>query len=100
MKSGNERLTLLDLQPLGEVNEFGQTMLGLYFYYGNAEYYMDDIDDNSKRSAQGLNRISYHYQNKDGTTGGSSYKADVAYEKYKIRLISWECTPPIENKFQ
>lgn len=99
LKSGNERLTLLDLRSLDEVNEFGQTMLELYFYYGNAEYYMGDTGDR-QRAAQGLDRVSYHYQNKDGTTGGSGYKADVAYEKYKIRLISWEAAPPIQNSFK
>lgn len=99
LKSGNERLTLLDLRPSKEVNEFGQTILELYFYYGNAEYYMGDTGDR-QRDAQGLDRVSYHYQNKDGTTGGSSYKADVSYEKYKIRLISWEAAPPIQNSFK
>lgn len=99
LKSGNERLTLLDLRSLEEVNEFRQTMLELYFYYGNAEYYMGDIGDR-QRSAQGLDRVSYHYQNTDGTTGGSSYKVDEAYEKYKIRLISWEPSPPIQNTFK
>ena len=33
LKSGNERLTLLDLRPLGEVNQFGQTILELFFSY-------------------------------------------------------------------
>ena len=31
LKSGNERLTLLDLRPLEETNEFGYTMLELFF---------------------------------------------------------------------
>ena len=35
----------------------------------------------------------------DGTIGGGAYKAAEAYEKFKIRLISWECAPLIENKF-
>ena len=100
LNNGNERLTLLDLRPLNEINEFGQTMLELSFYYGNAEYYMGDVDNNRQRGAQGLGRVSYHYQNTDGTTGGSGYGADVAYEKYKIRLINWECAPPIENTFR
>ena len=38
LKSGNERLTLLDLRPLNEINEFGQMMLEIYFYYRNGEY--------------------------------------------------------------
>lgn len=99
LKSGNERLTLLDLRSSKEVNEFEQTMLELYFYYGNAEYYMNDIGDR-QRNAQELDRVSYHYQTTDGTIGGSSLKAEEAYEKYKIKLISWEAALPIENTFK
>ena len=43
--------------------------------------------------------VEYKYQTADGTVGGSAYKADVAYEKYKIKLIEWEIAEPIKNRF-
>lgn len=99
LKSGDERLTLLDLRPLNEVNEFGQVMLELFFSYGSGEYYMGD-EQRFSLKPEIRDYIEYEYKSADGTTGGSSYKADVAYEKYKIRLISWEVAPPIENSFK
>ena len=100
LKNGNERLTLLDLRPLNEINEFGQTMLELYFYYGTAAYYMGDNTNPFARDAQGFDYVSYEFQTADGKTGKSGYEAEEAYEKYKIRLINWECAPPIENTFR
>ena len=100
LKSGNDRLTLLDLRPLKEENELEQTILELYFYYGTGAYYMGDTENPFARGAQDFDWIDYTYQTKDGKIGGSGFRAEEAFEKYKIRLISWECAPPIENKFQ
>lgn len=97
-KSKNERITLLDLRPVNEKNEWDQTVLELYFYWGNAEYYMGD-EVRTARNEQSMDEISYMYQDKNGKTGFSAINADVAYEKYKIRLISWEAAPPIKNSF-
>lgn len=100
LKSGKEQLTLLDLRPLKEINEFGQTMLELYFFYGTAAYYMGDESSPYARSGQKLDYVSYKYQTVDGIVGGSGYNADVAWEKYKIKIISWEVAPPIQNIFK
>lgn len=98
LKSGNEKIILLDLRSLEETNEFGQIMLELFFSYGNGEYYMGDEWHRSKPEIR--NYIEYRYQTADGKTGGSSYKADEAWEKYKIRLIRWEPSEPIQNSFK
>lgn len=100
LKSGNEQLTLLDLRSSKVENELKQTVLELYFYYGTGAYYMGDTENRLARDAQNFDWIDYKYQTKDGKIGSSGYKADEAFEKYKIRLISWECAPPIENTFQ
>lgn len=100
LKSGDEQLTLLDLRPLEEINEFGQTMLELYFYYGTAAYYMGDESNPFARNAQDFNWVEYKYKTVGGTIGGSGYKADEAWEKYKIKLISWEPSEPIQNSFR
>lgn len=98
LKSGNENMTLLDLRPLNEKNEFGHTMLEFFFSYGNAEYYMGDTQRQSVPHI--ADYVEYKYRTEDGSIGGSAYKADEAYEKYKIRLISWEASPLIENVFK
>lgn len=100
LKSGKEQITLLDLRPFEEINEFGQTMLELYFYYGTAAYYMGDESNPFSRNAQDLGWVEYKYQTRDGKIGSSAYKADVAWEKYKIKLISWEPSQPIKNSFK
>ena len=100
LKSGNVEITLLDIRESGEINEIGQTMLELYFFYGTAAYYMGDMDNPYARDAQTFEWVDYIYQNAEGKIGYSGYKADEAYEKYKIRLISWDASPPIENTFK
>ena len=99
LKSGRERLTLLNLNSQNEINMFGQKLLELYFYYGNAEYYMGDEDEYRRRKEQEMDHINYLYQTNEGIIGSSSYSADEVWNKYSIRLISWECMPPIENTF-
>lgn len=98
LKSGNERITLLDVRQLGEKDDFNNTILELFFSYGNAEYYMGDKYRCSK--AEISTYIEYMYQTVDGRIGFSAFFADKAYEKYKIKLISWEVAPPIQNSFK
>lgn len=100
LKSGNKEITLLDLRDKNEINEFGHNILELVFYWGNAEFYMGDIEDGRANDAQDFKWIEYKYQTVEGQIGGSAYKEDEAWKKYKIRLISWEIAQPIENKFK
>lgn len=100
LKSGKELITLLDLRELEDEDALGNHVLELYFYWGNAEYYMGDNLANRWRQEQDFNWIDYMYQKTDGTIGHSAYKADIAWEKYKIKLISWEVSPPIQNSFK
>lgn len=99
LKSGNEQLTLLNLYPLKETNELGQTVLELYFYYGTAAYYMGDKTNPFARDAQGFDYVSYEFKTADGKIGKSGYESEEAYKKFNIRLISWEVSEPIQNKF-
>ena len=87
------------MRDRNEINEFGHNILEFVFYWGNAEFYMGDIEYGRARDAQDFKWIEYRYKTVEGQIGGSAYEADKAWEKYKIRLISWEVTPPIKNKF-
>jgi len=99
LKSENETILLLDVRPLEEVTERGTKILELYFSWGTAGYYMGDNSRNAG-GAQSFSYISSKYQKVDGEVGYSAYLAEEAWEKYKIRLISWEIADPIENTFK
>ena len=44
--------------------------------------------------------VEYLYKNQEGKMGGSFYKNDVIWDKYKVRLLKWEPSDPIENSFE
>lgn len=100
LKSGMERITLLNTRDLNVADELGKQILEFYFYFGNAEYYMGDNLDNKQRSAQDFRMVDYLYQTTDGIIGGSALKAEEAYEKYRIRLINWDAPIPLQNTFK
>ena len=99
LKSGNENLVLLNLRGKNDVNDLGQTVEELYFYYGNPEYYMGDVELDKQIPPQDLDEIAYSFYSDYAGYGNSAYKADEAYERYKIKLIDFEYASPIKNKF-
>ena len=92
-------IKLMDLSKENEYDEFGHKILELYFYGGNGYHYMSDFLGDHNRDEQEFDYVSYRYKTSEGNIGYSSISADEAYEKYKIRLISWEASSPIENSF-
>ena len=103
LKSANERIILLNFRPLGEATENGDNMLELYFDYGNAEYYMGDINSayagESAREPK-IGRVNYILENSSGNIVYHFFLADTVYERYGIKILSWEVSPPIENRFE
>ena len=89
LKSGNNEIILLKINDTFEI----------YYNHGSAQYYMGDIEQLSDLSA---NPIGVRYKekvknifNKDG-----SLDAETLWNTYAIRIISWECAPPIHNVFK
>ncbi len=93
-------ITLADLRDRNILDDSGNEVLELYFYGGNGHYYMDDELGSYDRNAQALTEIDYMYKTVDGKIRHSSFKAEKAYEMFKIRLISWEAAEPIQNSFK
>ena len=91
-------ITLLDLRNKGIYDDFGHEVLELYFFGGNGSYYMNDVMEFG-HDAQDFTCVEYMYKTEDGKIGGSSFGAEEAYEKFNIRLISWEAAKPIRNTF-
>lgn len=98
LKSGKERITLLDCRDTEFMDRWGNRILEFYFDYGNAQYYMGDEVGSNKGGIS--NSIPYMYQKADGSIGFSAISAEEAYETYQIKLINWEVSPPIQNSFQ
>ena len=100
LKNGQKYITLLNFESLNIKNDNGEKIIELYFYYGTGAYYMGDNDDSFSRTEQSTDRVCYMYKNKNKEVRHGSFSAAEAYEKFGIRLISWECAPPIENSFK
>ena len=93
-------VTLLDQRQSEDYDWSGNKILELYFFGGDAHYYMGDELGNHNRDEQDFDYIGYIYQKPDGTIANGSFTADDAWEKYKIKLIDWECETPIVNSFE
>ena len=89
LKSGNERITLLKADQNTE----------LYFNYGSPEFYMNDpiAAGYEFRYREYIPCIKLENGVKRGDT---IMKTEEAWEKYKLKIIHWEYTPPIKNEFK
>ncbi len=100
MKStGKDMITLCDLRKNEDFTEWGNQVLELCFDPGNAEYYMGDVGSRVSEGSMGK-WIDYLYLTPKGKEGYSAFGLDEAWEKYRIRIISWEVAPPIQNTFK
>lgn len=92
LKSGNERVTLL---KVGNSLEF-------YFYYGDPENYMGDPQSGryGKDLSYDLSYIPFIEKENGVQTADSGMPADEVWKKYKLRIIDWKYTNPIENSFK
>lgn len=98
-KSGREQITLLDLNQSMNIDRWGHHILEILYYPGNAEYYMDDELEYDKRQGDTADSLSYMFKTEDGSIGFSAFSADELWQKYKIRLISWNVAKPIQNNW-
>ena len=102
LKSGAEKIVLLDMSREGIRDSERRKVTTVFFRYGNAEYYMGDYDL-TPFAPQKTDVIHYNCEKKDYEneveceTGYCT--ANEGVENFGIRLISFECAPPIENEF-
>lgn len=91
LKSGQDKITLL---KVGETLEF-------YFDYGSAENYMGDPQSGQYRLDlfYNLTLIPYIKYENNLQIANSAMTANEVWNKYKLRIIKWEYTPPIKNNF-
>jgi hypothetical protein len=101
LKSGNKQLTIVDLRNENEIDYLGRKILELSYYYGNGEYYMgDELNYHQSKPNELSKSISYLYQQNDSAIGTSAMLINEVYERYKVKLISFDTSPPIKNSFK
>jgi len=93
-------VTLLDLRNQEVYDDFGNEVLELYFFVGNGHYYMGDTLGNLHREPQSFDEVHYMYKHKEGCIGYSSINSEVAFEKYKIKIMDWTSHDPIPNAYK
>ncbi len=93
LKSGNEHIVLLKSKENGSPFEIYVPAPGL------PEYYMGDFDKRSREDCETGMKDDRYLGYKQGEIDRSITKEEV-WEKYRIKIINVECSPPIENKFE
>ncbi|MFD0620900.1 hypothetical protein ACFQZR_26025 [Paenibacillus sp. GCM10027629] len=89
LASGNVSGDFVILEKLNELEKIG-------FYPGSADYYMNDSKWYKENNSSFPN--AWLVKNEKGDVSGEDYlEEDQLYEKYHIKLISWEPSPPIKN---
>jgi hypothetical protein len=90
--SGADRLTLVKTKE-------GEVEIEIFLSLGHAEYLMGDpeMDRNYKQNYPSSPLIT----TKEGhMTSSSLFTSGELTEKYKIRILKWETSPPIQNHFE
>jgi len=98
LKSGNEEIVLKNLRGKGIKDELGNTVIELFFSYGDAGYYMGDSQGYSPPATYDF--VEYKYITEEGIEGKSAFNTNEALKKYGIRLISFEASSPVKNTFK
>lgn len=96
LKSGNERMTLLRVDETSE----------LYCSYGMPEYYMDDLrfqtreeyEQMRSRDLDSMFIIFGKWEN--GELKSNFVSRNEAFEKYGLKIIDVQYSPPIQNSFK
>ena len=107
LKSGNERTTLLKTEEF----EIFYSKINAYIYMDEPDYIVKSLGITLENSHPRL-RFANDFEKRrmsvmDDQAKGiwhieypKSLTDEEAWEEYKLRIISWECPPPIENKFE
>ena len=93
LKSGNERIVILKSEENGLPFEIYDSAPGL------PEYYMGDYSKRSREDYENAMKDDRYLGYKQGEIDHTITKEE-ALEKYNVKIINIECSPPIENKFE
>ncbi|KPU42116.1 hypothetical protein OXPF_38950 [Oxobacter pfennigii] len=88
LASGNQKILLLKVDDKKEI----------YYYPGSAQYYMGDMNEGVTYTHSFPN-ARYFEKYADGSIRDGIIRADELFNKYHIKLLSWDYTQPIKNNF-
>lgn len=99
LASGKSEIVLLEVQ--NPVADWGGKPLIQIIYYnpGAAGYYMGDMGEGVVYTHSFPNATNYR-EYEGGSKGRGIIDAEELYDKFKIKLLEWEYTQPIENTFK
>lgn len=98
LSSGKDKLVLLKVENPAE-NWMGTPRSQIIYYDpGAARYYMGDMGEDVSYTHSFPNASVYE-EYEDGSTKSGTINAKELYDLFKIRLLDWKYTPPIENEF-
>ena len=99
LASGKELLILLEVDnPVALRSNRKVVRQEIYYPIGGARYFMGDMKEDEKYT-QILPNACYYEKYDDGSTSSGIIRANELLEKFKIKLISWDCSQPIKNIF-
>lgn len=95
LKSGNESLTLLLVEQEG-------LTVKIITFYGLPNYYMGDFEQSKEAYERVMadDRYLHYIQWENGVQTGRSIPKEEVWEKYRLKVVSWEYSPPITNSFK
>ena len=95
LKSGNEYLTLLK-------GNDGNVTFEIRISYGSPDYYMGDLRYNSQEAYEKMlfNKDLNYIQWENGVQTGKILTEDEVLEKYKLKIVDVQYSPPIQNSFK
>lgn len=94
LASEKERLLLLEVDtPVALRSDRKVVKQEIYYPIGSARYYMGDVKE-YETYKQSFPDACYSEKYEDGGTSSGIIRADELFEKYNIKLISWDYTQP------
>jgi len=97
LQSGNEVIVLFETENILEQTTYGVIVSrSIIFSLGTPNYYMGENEKFEYTFPDASCREIY----RAGEIRSRRVSADELFEKYGIRLISWEILPPIDNHFK
>lgn len=88
LASGKERVVL-----------FSDDEIEIYFDPGTPQYYMGD-EFSPNKYPRNFKDLSCIKKNKDGTIVHSAILEKDLFAKYKIRVLEWKISEPIQNSYE
>lgn len=94
--TGNEYIQLL---KVSDDLELFYSPESAEHYMGDPKYSNDSVVYNAQPKTE-FKSIEYAKTNDDGTITYSAFLTDEAYSQYRLRMIDWDPSEPIQNSFK